>query len=362
MPKPTTVVDRMRWANATIPERTMMSKPLVRMNGLRGCMRHDSNLALELDNEYRSRFLGTVQQNHAVVNPRADLRIAAVIQFFNHPLNIEAIAEPLLRSAFLHELVVNVDDKDKCSQLLWRQRLGTRPGDMVLLSNNVHELRAYNRGISLTESELVLLLQDDDIPPLDDEWLLNAIRLFVALPKLAVLSGLGGWIDGKTVQRWEFADLQTYNNMISWPLPYEVDGVPFMPVSCGYLSPLFLRRTFLDAHYKQFDKNLSDPGEPGIGLDCDVSYSAWENNCVTGVYPAPFARGIGGHGTQIGKMKAVRARRTHVNTHYLSTKYDLSKIARRAVRATEGLALRQKHTSECWNQIRESLCSDWNCH
>ena len=121
--------------------------------------------------------------------------------------------------------------------------------------------------------ELVLLLQDDDIPPLDDEWLLNSIRLFVALPKLAVLSGYGGLIDGKTVkrgqQRWEFADLQTYNDMISWPLPYEVDGVPFMPVSCGYLSPLFLRRTFLDAHYKQFDKNLSDPGEPGIGLDAD---------------------------------------------------------------------------------------------
>ena len=110
-------------------------------------MRQSHHAVQILENEYRSRFLGTVG-NRPIVKPRADLRIAAVIQFFRHPQNIEAIVEPLLHSGLLHELVVNVDDQDECSQLLWRQRLGARPGDMVLLSNNVHELRAYNRGIS----------------------------------------------------------------------------------------------------------------------------------------------------------------------------------------------------------------------
>ena len=37
---------------------------------------------------------------------------------------------------------------------------------MLLLSKMCTTLRAYNRGISLTDSELVVLLQDDDIPPL----------------------------------------------------------------------------------------------------------------------------------------------------------------------------------------------------
>ena len=86
-------------------------------------MRQTHHAVQILENEYRNRFLGTVG-NRPIVKPRADLRIAAVIQFFRHPQNIEAIVEPLLHSGLLHELVVNVDDQDECSQLLWRQRLG----------------------------------------------------------------------------------------------------------------------------------------------------------------------------------------------------------------------------------------------
>ena len=364
---------RMRWANATIPERVMVSKPQVYGAGLGRsascCMRQTHHAVQILENEYRNRFLGTVG-NRPIVKPRADLRIAAVIQFFRHPQNIEAIVEPLLHSGLLHELVVNVDDQDECSQLLWRQRLGARPGDMVLLSNNVHELRAYNRGISLTDSELVVLLQDDDIPPLIHDWLVSATTLFAAIPKLAVLSGYAGWIARNSKAsgaqtRLEFGDLQTYNEHITWPLPYEVDSVPFMPVTCSYLSPLFLRRSFLDTHYKRFDENLSLPGEPGILLDCDVSYAAWANDWVTGVYPAPFARGIGGHGTWLGENAAARQKRRIKNRRYLTAKYDLANLTRRAVGATKGLSLRRKQgpgslPGSCWPVLQKRLYADWH--
>ena len=365
---------RMRWANATIPERVMVSKHHGREalglgRSASCCMRQTHHAVQILENEYRNRFLGTVG-NRPIVKPRADLRIAAVIQFFRHPQNIEAIVEPLLHSGLLHELVVNVDDQDECSQLLWRQRLGARPGDMVLLSNNVHELRAYNRGISLTDSELVVLLQDDDIPPLIHDWLVSATTLFAAIPKLAVLSGYAGWIARNSKAsgaqtRLEFGDLQTYNGDITWPLPYEVDSVPFMPVTCSYLSPLFLRRSFLDTHYKRFDENLSLPGEPGILLDCDVSYAAWANDWVTGVYPAPFARGIGGHGTWLGENAAARQKRRIKNRRYLTAKYDLANLTRRAVGATKGLSLRRKQgpgslPGSCWPVLQKRLYADWH--
>jgi hypothetical protein len=61
------------------------------------------------------------------------------------------------------ELIVNVDNPDEAAAWLAQQRAR---GDFItlLFSNNVHEIRGYNRGAGAASGRVVIFLQDDDVP------------------------------------------------------------------------------------------------------------------------------------------------------------------------------------------------------
>eukprot|EP00168_Porphyra_purpurea_P012326 TRINITY_DN3242_c0_g1_i7.p1 TRINITY_DN3242_c0_g1~~TRINITY_DN3242_c0_g1_i7.p1 ORF type:complete len:201 (+),score=42.57 TRINITY_DN3242_c0_g1_i7:251-853(+) len=92
--------------------------------------------------------------------------LTAIVQSFNHVANVPNISAALVGSAAIEEIVVCEDGSSDGSLAAWRAAL-TRPNDFIIRSNNLHELRSYNRAMRMASGDVVVLLQDDDLPPPD---------------------------------------------------------------------------------------------------------------------------------------------------------------------------------------------------
>ena len=231
-------------------------------------------------------------------------KVSLIIQSFNHRGNIEKIVERLRLTA-LDELIVCEDGSVDGSEKAWREQLN-RPNDFVILSNDLHEIRTYNRAISLAHGEIVGVLQDDDIPPLNPAWVADVVTLFANHPDLAILGCWNGWAYNYDSAEADFDKIVlshvgvglNFDQPVN-PVPRRdpTSGLPFAFVESVGIGPMFFRRKdFLELG--SFDLQLSGPGEPGIWLDYDLCLKAWLSGRQVGVYESDaFERNIGGQGT-----------------------------------------------------------------
>jgi GT2 family glycosyltransferase len=228
--------------------------------------------------------------------------VSLIIQSFNHRENIERIVRSL-RPTAVDEFIVCEDGSADGSDKVWRQHL-TRPNDFLIQSNDLHEIRTYNRAIGLARGEFIGLLQDDDIPPEDPNWVADAVKLFRTFPKIAVLGCWNGWrLDLQDVER-------SIGSAVGPGVAFDESGrdialmepnsgLPFTFVDAVGIGPLFVRRADFEA-LGGFDLRLSGPGEPGIWLDYELCLRAWLSGRHVGVYEsAAFERNVGGQGTMM---------------------------------------------------------------
>jgi GT2 family glycosyltransferase len=228
--------------------------------------------------------------------------LSILIQSFNHGINIRSIMEGL-RLTCADEIIVCEDGSVDGSEIEWRKHL-IRPNDFLIQSNDLHEIRTYNRAANLAAGEFICTMQDDDIPPKDPSWASDAIALFRKYPRLAVVGPWHGWaVDFYDPQYPVLARFGAppYPGAPFPEIPFwdDVIGKPFMFVESVGIGPMFFRRSVFQELGK-FDLRFSGVGEAGIWLDYDFCLRAWLAGHQVGVYSsAAFERNVGGQGTMI---------------------------------------------------------------
>lgn len=219
---------------------------------------------------------------------------------FNHRQLIKPIIERL-RLIPDCEIIICEDGSIDGSHQEWMKYL-SRPNDFLIHSNDINEIRAYNRAVTFARGEIVCLLQDDDIPPGNAGWVTQALELFERYPKLAILGGYRAIffaysgpckleIEGKLNKRY---CAERKND-----IPFLEPGLktPFMFADCVNTAPVFYRR---DAWIELggFDLNYSKPGETGIRFDFEICFEAWLKGWQVGLYErTDFKRRMGIQGS-----------------------------------------------------------------
>ena len=223
--------------------------------------------------------------------------LSAIIQTFNDHkrgqpqqlvLRLKLMPMPI-------EIIVNDDSRNGPAE--WLPML-TGPNDFYVASPNVHELRAYDRLARMARGEFLVLLQGDFCLPSTAAWMLDAMMLFRQLPMLGLLGGNLGF-------REEIKHGQTpaEQREIGWgrskykPIRHLHNATPFQWVHGVNIGPLFVRRDTFHV-VGGFDESFSCPGEPGIGLDVELSLRVWELGKGVGVYYSGVSNGLYGRKTQ----------------------------------------------------------------
>jgi glycosyltransferase involved in cell wall biosynthesis len=234
--------------------------------------------------------------------PYRDVPGASLILLsFNHRANVDRLVSRLRRTA-ADELIVCDDGSIDGSERRWLRHL-TRPNDFLIRSNDLHEIRTYNRAVGLARGRLVCLLQDDDIPPEDGAWVGQALALFDRHSELGVLGVFQGWsLDFQSDvlrPRQVFGARRSGTKDAAATIPFRdpAVGIPFMFVEGVNLGPVWFRRDVF-VTLGGFDLAFSGPGEPGILLDHDICLRAWLGGWTVALYgSAAFERNVGGQGT-----------------------------------------------------------------
>lgn len=285
------------------------------------------------------------------VHPGRQPRLSAIVQSFNHHLNIANISGALKTSSLIEEVVISEDGSTDGSMHDWHTSL---PDDshFIIRSNNIHELRSYNRAMRMSSGDIVVLLQDDDLLPRSDEWIRNALKLFDAIPELGVLGGYIGQLwDHASGQGYEYGEqVSTHGGLRQGntkPLPHiePKTGLPFMYAECTWIAPVFIRRKLLQKA-GGLELTIAQRGEPGVWQDCVFSYEAWVNGYRVGAYSAPFVRGVGGHGSASSTLKIKQRERVYDRAiAYTNRKYSRRRI-HDAIVALNNATLRPRPLSQ----------------
>jgi glycosyltransferase involved in cell wall biosynthesis len=203
-------------------------------------------------------------------------RLAFIVHSFNRIANIEQLIGGL-RGLGEHELIVCEDGSLDGSHEKWMSYLD-RPNDFLIHSNDLHEIRILDRAIRFARSDIVCLVQDDDLIPRETGWLEAALGDFTDHPGLAILGGFQGYGSfdpdpAKAKRIW--------------------GGDRFRFVHHVNIGPYFIRRR----HYELlggWEYSFSEVGEPGICADNELCLRAWMNAYQVGYRFVPF-KGPSGH-------------------------------------------------------------------
>ena len=266
--------------------------------------------------------------------PHNDLpKVSFVLLSFNHVVNIGAIAKRLQRLPDT-ELIVCEDGSIDGSFERWSQVL-TGSNNFLVRSNDLHEIRTYERAAGYARGEIICLLQDDDIPPSNSEWLDNAVHLFDQYPKLAILGGYHAFLDLE-IEMESGHLVHVYPKQ--GPAHRTADGLPFQFVEMINGAPILIRREALQ-EMGGLDLSYSAVGEPGIHYDHEICLRAWSRGFQVGWNPMPFMRFVGGSGTKIFGQMDKRVARAHKNQAKLVATYGagLPSVQSEVRRLNEGL-------------------------
>jgi hypothetical protein len=238
-----------------------------------------------------------IKNRKAYLNKRSKYnenpKMSAILLSFNHEYNVEELYERLAKSKF-DEIIICEDGSVDGSMEKWVDLIEHK-NHYILRSNDIHELRTYEKAIHMSEAKIFCLLQDDDVIPTDNDWLNYAQYLFKKYPKLAILGGARG----RTIN---FDRDPTYG-IDAGEIPYknpdsEYNGRDLMFVENINIGPYFMRKdVFLELG--GWDRRCSKAGEPGILFESEICYRAWAAGYQVALINIPVKLDNGDRGTII---------------------------------------------------------------
>lgn len=225
-------------------------------------------------------------------------RVSAIIQSFNHHENIGNISESLKNANTVDEIIISEDGSIDGSLHEWKTVLPDN-NHFIIRSNNLHELRSYNRALRIASGDIIVLLRGNNRLPVTDEWIRNAQQLFTALPELGVLGGYIGetWNYDSGISD-VFGDQNGTQGGVgdgdTKPLPFVEPNtkIPFMYSECTWNAPLFIRKDVV-TEVGGLDVSIARQGEEGVWQDCMFSYEAWMKGFTVGTFHVAFDREVG---------------------------------------------------------------------
>lgn len=203
-------------------------------------------------------------------------QLGLIVQSFNRISNVDRLIEGL-RGLGDHELIVCEDGSLDGSHEKWMSYLN-RPNDFLIHSNDLHEIRILDRAIRFARSEIVCLVQDDDLIPPGTDWLHNVLDQFASNPRLAIVGGF---------MAFDCFDPDPAKAKRIW------GGDQFRFVQHVNIGPYFIRKRSYEA-LGGWEYSFSQVGEPGIGFDNELCLRAWVNDYQVGYSFVPF-KGPAGH-------------------------------------------------------------------
>ena len=249
-----------------------------------------------------------------------------LVHAFNRRDNVDQLAQGLKRAGG-HEIVVCDDGSSDGSRALWRSWL-TEPGEVLVFSNDLHEIRILDRAIRCASGDIVCLVQDDDQIPPGAAWLDEVLGHFRCHPDLVIVGGFMGFQGfapdpSKVTRFWDYA--------------------PFRFVDHVNIGPYFVRRSAYEA-LGGWDHSFSAVGEPGICFDNELCLRAWLHGFTVGYRFVPFKGAPGVYARDGGTVlfSATARRRNQLrNEQAIFARYgaEQSLIAARVARANARLSL-----------------------
>jgi hypothetical protein len=223
-----------------------------------------------------------------IVNPKVTL----IMQFFNHSYMISQHVERIKKNKIIEEVIICEDGSSDDSLNLWHNKLKRR-NDIIIRTNDYHEIISYNRAAKYANGEYLVFCQDDDLLPADDLWLRNAIKLFERDKKL----GLIGLISGDLFKKNDDILATRSSNQYNWygnekllrdytgnPIKSSLVDIQFMYLSAIIIGPVIIKKELFHK-LGGWDSNLSEAGQCGIGLDWDLSFRCWQQGYNVGCMP-----------------------------------------------------------------------------
>jgi hypothetical protein len=224
-----------------------------------------------------------------IKNPKVTL----IMQFFNHANFIPLHSERIKKNKIIEEVIICEDGSSDNSLNLWNQYL-TRRNDIVIRTNDFHEIISYNRASRYANGEYLCFCQDDDLLPANDTWLRNAIKLFEEDKKL----GLIGCISGDNFKNnndinfqrrqgkynWYATDRLCKNSKTANTINTKLKNIKFRYISSIIIGPVIIKKELFDK-LGGWNYDFSEPGICGIGLDWDLSFKCWKEGYRVGCMP-----------------------------------------------------------------------------
>ena len=213
-------------------------------------------------------------------------QFGVIVTSFNQLWNVRPLAQRLRENQDISEIVVCEDGSIDGSLDAWVSCLNG-PNHFVVRSNDLHEIRSLDRAFRLCRSDILCIVQDDDVIPEDSAWAMEALDLFDRYPRLGVLGGFMAYQQppANSPEGGE-PDLSFLRSTI-----FKGDDFRFVPTVA--IGPYYVRSSC----YKEcggFDTNFSAPGQAGVGFDEEFGLRAWIHGWQVGYLHQPFKTGVKG--------------------------------------------------------------------